>query len=351
MIGVKTPFRVSLLGGGSDVRDFYRYQTGAVVSFSIARYMYIFVHPFFEKKIQLKYSKTELVNSIAEIEHPIVREVLRRFSIHNIDINSIADIPAGTGLGSSSSFTVSLLHALYAYSGQYVSKDQLAREACEIEVDVLGEPIGKQDQYAAAFGGLNFISFYPDESVSVEPIILTEAKRIFLEENLLMYYLGSVRSARQILTDQKLNLQNVQGKRENLRKMTALAAQLRRVLINGEFDDIGPLLDEGWQHKKQMSTKISNPAIDSWYERALDAGATGGKLLGAGGGGFMLLYCPPERQDQVRSELADWHEMPWKFEGVGTTVIYVGDERVGHEPWASEVNKVIPEISWVGKRL
>ena len=206
MIGIRTPFRVSFVGGGSDLKEFYSRSTGCVVSTSIDKYMYIFIHQYFDNKIQVKYSETELVDRIDQIKHPIVREALKKFQINGVDINSIADIPAGTGLGSSSSYTVGLLHALYGYSSKYVSSERLAQEACELEIDLLKEPIGKQDQYAAAYGGLNKITFYADEHVNVEPIIMEPEILHELQSNLLLFFIGSTRKASHVLSDQKTNI-------------------------------------------------------------------------------------------------------------------------------------------------
>ncbi len=242
MIGSRTPFRVSFVGGGSDLPQFYRRHQGCVVSTTINKYMYIFLHPYFEKKIQIKYSQTELASSIDEIRHPIVREALRQFKLNSIDINSIADIPAGTGLGSSSSFTVGLLHALYAYVSKYPSKEKLAQEASILEIDILQEPIGKQDQYAAAYGGLNFITFCPNGEVNVEPIIMPAGKCGELESNLVMFYLGTTRAARDILAGQKSNVENNSQSFTNLVTMSKLAGQLRASLEQGIITDMGDIL-------------------------------------------------------------------------------------------------------------
>lgn len=325
MIGTRTPFRISFVGGGSDLKEFYSRHSGCVVSATINKHMYIFIHPFFDQKTQVKYSKTELVEDINEIKHPIVREALKKFKIKGIDINSIADIPAGTGLGSSCSFTVGLLHAIYAFISIYPSKEKLAREACELEIDILKEPIGKQDQYAAAYGGLNFITFYPNEDVNVEPIIMPAKKYKELEENLLMFYIGGARPARDILNDQKNNMLNDKQKYNNLIRMTELAKQLKDILLVGDIKDMGLILDENWKLKKSLSTKISECKIDFYYEIAKKNGALGGKLLGAGGGGFLLFYCEKENQKKLRMALSDLKEMRFKFDSFGTKIIYVGE--------------------------
>ena len=329
MIGTRTPFRVSFAGGGSDLKDFYSRHPGCVLSTTINKYMFIFVHPFFDERIQVKYSRTELVNNISEIKHPVVREALRKFGINGIDINSIADIPAGTGLGSSCSFTVGLLHALYAYSGKNPTKEELAREACEIEIDILGEPIGKQDQYAAAYGGLNFITFHPDDTVRVEPVIISPDKYHELENNLLFFYVGGARPARDILSDQKHNTISDKKTFGNIKRMTELAKNLKKSLSAGNLQDVGPILDEGWNFKKYLSLKISDDKIDSYYNAARKNGAGGGKLLGAGGGGFLMFYCEQTHQEKLRQSLKDLKEYKFKFDGFGTKVIYDLGNEVG----------------------
>ena len=327
MIGTRTPFRVSFAGGGSDLKEFYSRQPGCVLSSTINKYMFIFVHPYFDEKIQVKYSKTELVNEASEIKHPIVREALKEFGIKGIDINSIADVPAGTGLGSSGSFAVGLLHALYAYSGQNPAKETLARKACAIEINILKEPIGKQDQYAAAYGGLNFITFHPDETVSVEPVIISPDKYQELENNLLFFYVGGARPAREILTDQKHNTISDKKTFGNIKRMAQLAKNLRDNLSSGNLHDMGPILDEGWNLKKELSLKISDDKIDSYYNAARENGAGGGKLLGAGGGGFFMFYCELAHQDKLRQSLKDLKEYKFKFESLGTKIIYdLGNE-------------------------
>lgn len=324
MIGTRTPFRMSFVGGGSDMREFYSQSPGCVVSTTINKYMYIFIHQFFDDRIQIKYSKTELVKSVDEIKHPIVREVLRKFRLSGIDINSIADIPAGTGLGSSSCYTVGLLHALYAYCNRYASADQLARESCNLEIDILKEPIGKQDQYAAAYGGLNFITFFPDESVNVEPIVMSQDKLLELEQNLLMFYVGGKRKAKDILNDQRSKILEDNAKFNNLKRMTQLAKRLRISLSKGSIDDMGLILAENWELKKSLSKRISGTDIDEYYDLALRNGALGGKLLGAGGGGFLLFYCRKKNQDSVRSALNNLREFEFSFDNYGTKLVYYG---------------------------
>jgi len=291
MIITRTPFRVSFAGGGSDLKEFYsKNGYGAVVSAAINRYMYIAIHPYFHDKIRLKYSKTEDVENIDDIKHPIIRECLRKVRIERgIEIASFADVPAGTGLGSSSSFTVGLLNALYAYKGKIVSKERLAAEACEIEIEILKEPIGKQDQYAAACGNINYIRFNKDETVDVSPILLTEPAKKKLEDSLCLYYTGGKRRAGDILNEQKKNLSD-KDKFQNLEKMVELAEELRGVLQEENINAVGDILHKGWICKKELASGISNEEIDNLYDKAMKCGAAGGKLLGAGGTGFLLIY-------------------------------------------------------------
>jgi D-glycero-alpha-D-manno-heptose-7-phosphate kinase len=329
LIGVRTPFRISFAGGGSDLPSFYSKQPGCVLSTSIDKYMYIFVHRFFDDRIQVKYSRTELVDRIADIQHPIVRVALEQFGVNGIDINSIADIPAGTGLGSSCSFTVGLLHAVSAYTGQFASKGWLARKACEIEMEILKEPIGKQDVYAASYGGLNFITFYPDETVQVEPVVLPPGQRTRLSENLLMFYLGGARSANDILRGQQSAMQGDRNKFQTMTRMVELAQELRTSFAHGRIDDMGPILDENWQLKKSLSSHISDDRINSYYSLAIQNGATGGKLLGAGGCGFLLFYCDVQHQDRLRRAMADLRELPFAFDNSGTQIIHYEDNSTG----------------------
>lgn len=326
MIITRTPFRISFAGGGSDLPAFYKQEPGCVLSTSIDKYMFIAAHPFFDKnKIQLKYSKTELVDSVANIQHPIFKQVLKDYKLTGLDINSMADIPAGTGLGSSSSFTVGLLHTVNAYLGKYTSAEQLAAGACDIEISKLGEPIGKQDQYAAAYGGLNLITFHPDETVNVEKIIMSTEKKLELENNLIMIYTGDTRSASAILKEQGQAMVSQKDKFNNLREMVKLAQSLKTVLSENNIDEFGRILHEGWLLKKSLTGGISNILVDTIYEQGLKAGALGGKLLGAGGGGFILFYCPKTKQAGFKKAMAKYRELDFKFDNFGSKVIYVGE--------------------------
>ncbi len=321
MIGTQTPFRMSFIGGGSDLREFYSRHQGVVLSTAIDKYMYIFIHPFFDKRIQIKYSKTELVDHINQIKHPIVREALKKFDLDGIDINSIADIPSGTGLGSSSTFTVGLLNALYSYTNKKVSKELLAKEACEIEIQKLNEPIGKQDQYAAAFGGLNIIRFNSNESVDIEPIILKNKDYNKLQDNLLLFFTGKTRKASEVLEAQKNNVQNKNSKFEAMIQMTELVEEAKDRLDQSDFTGFGKILDKNWQLKKTLTNKISNTDIDDIYDHAKKNGAIGGKLLGAGGGGFLLFYCEKKKQEELRNALKQLKEVSFNFETEGTKFI------------------------------
>ena len=321
MIGTRTPFRMSFIGGGSDLKEFYSRHPGCVISTSINKYMYIFIHPFFDNRIQVKYSKVELVECIEAIEHPIVREALRKFNLEGIDINSIADIPAGTGLGSSSSFTVGLLHALYGLRGDKVSKAQLAHEACEIEIDILQEPIGKQDQFAAAHGGLNMIRFSPNGEVQVEPIMIENKAYNQLQNNLLLFYTGTTRNTSDILRNQKFNTINNQEKFDTLVQMTELVEIANKCLCESDLNGFAKTLDDNWTLKRTLSNKISTTGIDDLYSLAKNNGALGGKILGDGGGGFLLLYCEPKNQHKLRKSLNKLKEVEFEFDNSGSTLM------------------------------
>lgn len=326
MIISRTPFRVSFAGGGSDLPSFYRKSTGAVLSTSIDKYMYIAIHPYFEKdKIQLKYSKTEQVDSIDAIKHPIFREVLRMYDLTGVDLNSIADIPSGTGLGSSSSFTVGLLNAVRAYLGKATSGEKLGELACDVEINRVCSPIGKQDQYAAACGGLNFITFYGDETVNVEKIIMHPNKKQELEDNLLMVFVGGEHSANTILKSQSAAISETK-KFEAQKAMVKLAYNLKDSLENNNLDDFGRILHENWLLKKSLTSGISNGIVDQMYNKGIEAGALGGKLLGAGGAGFILFYCPRDRQLEFRERMGDITELNFRFDNYGSKIIYVGEK-------------------------
>lgn len=323
MIITRAPFRVSFCGGGSDLPSFYRKYGGCVLSTTIRKYMYLTIHNYFYKdRISLKYSKTEEIKHYDEIQHKYFRECLNHFKITGVEITSMADIPAGTGLGSSSSFTVALLHLLYTYKGQYVSKYKLAKDACEVEIDRLKEPIGKQDQFSAAFGGLKFYEFLPNGFVNVEPIIMSSESYKDLENNLLMFYIGGTHSASEILKEQSRNLAEEEKAKMQI-KMCDVARTLKEELQKNNIGAVGELLHENWMLKKSLARGITNPKIDQVYEKAMNAGATGGKLLGAGGAGFMIFYVPEHKQKDVRHSLSDLREMDFEMDNSGTSIVYM----------------------------
>ena len=325
MIITKTPFRVSFAGGGSDMAPFYKKYGGCVLSTSINKYMYLSIHPYFDEgKTLLKYSENELVDAPSKIRHRIFRQVLSDMRVHGVEISSTADVPGGTGLGSSSAFTVGLLHTLFCYQGKYVSKGKLAELACRVEIEKLGNPIGKQDQYAASYGGLNFIRFNWDDSVTVEPLRMPVDAYRRLERNLVMFYTGETRSANAILAEQKKNIRE-DIKARNLREMCGLAERMRESLLSGDLSGFGAILHEGWRRKRELAGGISTPAIDELYALALRHGAEGGKLLGAGGGGFLLFYCPEERQAELERAMP-LKPFAFRFERDGASVVYIGDK-------------------------
>lgn len=325
MIISKTPLRISFVGGGSDMQDFYTRVPGAVVSTAIDKYIYITINKRFDDSIRVGYSQTETVERVDDIQHGLVREALRLTGLEKgLEITSIADIPSkGTGLGSSSTFTVGLLKALYAYKGEEISAARLAEEASRIEIDILGEPIGKQDQYASAFGGFNFIQFNSDHSVSVEPIALLPETEALLQKNILIFYTGLTRNASDILKTQKENILSDEKKVGILEKMVELAHRLKNDLQANTLDSFGSILHENWLLKKQLADSISTPDIDRWYETALQHGAQGGKLLGAGGGGFLLFYAPSETHQAIADALPELQTVSFSFETEGSTIIFV----------------------------
>lgn len=325
MIISQTPFRISFAGGGSDLPAYYERHGGAVVSTAIDKYVYVTISRKFDQSLRVSYSRTEEVETAAELQHPIVREGLGMLGIEGgLEITSVADIPSrGTGLGSSSSFAVGLMHALHAIQGRHVAAARLADEACRIEIEKCGEPIGKQDQYAAAFGGLNYIQFLRDGSVQVEPIVLARGAREVLDRHFVLFYTGITRSASDILAVQSKALGNEEQKATAMHRMVALAAELRDELWRGNFDAMGRILHENWLLKQSLTEGISSGRINTWYERAMKAGALGGKLLGAGGGGFLLFYAAPEKHTAVATALADLRRIPFSLESRGSRIIFV----------------------------
>jgi D-glycero-alpha-D-manno-heptose-7-phosphate kinase len=325
MIVTRTPLRISFAGGGTDLAEFYEREYGAVLSTAIDKYIYVTVKrhsDLFFEPIRLNYSKSEEVNHIDEIENDIARECLRLLSVEPpIYISTVGDMPASTGLGGSSSFAVGLLNALHALKGERVSAGQLADEACHIEIDVLRQPIGKQDQYAAAYGGINFFRFTPGGSVSVEPQRLKNGALSELFDHVQIFWTGHQRDAATVLTEQKAN---TASKFESLLAMRQ-HAHLLHLLMCGEHVDVlrfGHILDETWRLKRGLASAISNDRIDQWYACARQHGALGGKLCGAGGGGFLLLIVPPRCQPAVGHALADMTHVPIRYEVHGSHVIH-----------------------------
>ncbi len=321
MIITQTPLRISFFGGGTDFRGFYDQEPGWVLSSAIDKYIFVVIKERFDDKIRVGYTRTELVDTVDEVEHELVRECLRRTGItKRVEISTMADIPSeGSGLGSSSTVTVGLLNAMYTYLGTPKDQASLAREACEIEIEVLGKPIGKQDQYIAAFGGQRFIRFCPHEQVEVESAAIDPQIARRLNQNLMLFYTNVARKAESVLSEQQ---QNVNDRMHVLREMKTLALLGRDYLCQGRLDDFGSLLHEAWVLKKQLASKISTNVIDDLYATARQAGALGGKITGAGGGGFLMLYCPRDRQDAVRYALRDLPELPFHLERDGTKVIF-----------------------------
>lgn len=319
----KTPMRLSFAGGGTDLREFYKREAGAVFSTAINKYVYVTVKhhgELFGEPIRLSYSGTELVQRIDEIENSIARECLRFLDIDPpIFISVVSDIPASTGLGSSSSFAVGLLNVLHAYSGERVSAGQLAQEAAHVEMDILGRPIGKQDHYSAAFGGFNCFRFMPDDTVTVEPQWLPDAVLEDMFGHIMLFWTGITRDAGAVLSEQRDNTA------ENMSELLAMgrhAIQLKNLVSNGfDPEEFGRVLDSTWQIKRELASTITSDQIDGWYRSARDAGALGGKLCGAGGGGFLLLIVPPARHDAVRQALSDIKQESVRCEMQGSRLI------------------------------
>ncbi len=327
MIISRTPLRISFVGGGSDIASFYTTHKGAVVSTAINKYIYIAVNNQFDGRIIVNYSKTEIVKKVDEIENNLVREAMRLTGVTGgIHITSISDIPSeGSGMGSSSSYVVGLLNALYAYQGKHVNAEKLAREASQIEIDILGKPIGKQDQYIAAYGGLQYIQFNKDGTVFVDPIICSTEKKKLVEKNCLLFYTGITRSADPILNVQTNEMAKKMSKRKIMGEMVKIAEVMQEDLNNNTIDSYGKLLHENWMLKKKMAGGVSTDEIDSWYNIGRKNGAIGGKLLGAGGGGFLLLYAPEEKHQKIIDALPELTYQSFRFEPQGSKIIFIGD--------------------------
>lgn len=326
MIISKTPLRMSFAGGGSDIRAYYQHGYGSVLSTTIDKFVYITVNKRFNDPIRVGYSKIEYVENVEDIEHHLVREALKLVGVSKgIEVIYMSDmLPAheGSGLGASSSILVGTLHALHAFKGEFVSAETLAQEACKIEIDILGNPIGKQDQYAAAYGGFNFIQFNADESVLVDPLVFKKEIKEELNNNLLLFFTGMTTRSDTVLTEQT---RKTKDNLHILDKMVELADELRDALRNNDLTGFGNILHKGWVYKQQLASNITNSVINSYYEKARKAGAIGGKILGSGGGGFLLFYCEEKHQDKVREALKDLKETSFKFEQQGSKIIYVND--------------------------
>jgi D-glycero-alpha-D-manno-heptose-7-phosphate kinase len=321
MIITQTPLRIGLLGGGTDLPDYYRERGGRVLNCAIDKYIYVIVKQRFDDEIYVNYSKKEVVSHVEDLEHELVREAMWMTGVTNgVEITTLADIPSsgGSGLGSSSAVTVGLLHALFAYRGRQVTAEELADRACAIEIDRCGKPIGKQDQYIAAYGGIRDIRFGPGDQVMAEELDLPISERRDLQRHIMLFYTGITRSANSILAEQTANIKTSHDQLDLLRDLAGLAADRLR---SGDVEAVGEAMRKGWEAKRQLASGISNTQVDDAVDRALEAGASGAKLTGAGGGGFLLVMCPMERQRAVRESLADMKELPVKLDRLGSRVV------------------------------
>jgi D-glycero-alpha-D-manno-heptose-7-phosphate kinase len=322
MIITQTPLRIGLLGGGTDLPGYYTEHGGRVLNCAIDKYVYVIVKQRFDDDIYVNYSKKEIVSRVDDLEHELVREAMRMTGVtKGVEITTLADIPSagGSGLGSSSAVTVGLLHALFAYQGRQVPAEELADRACRIEIEHCGKPIGKQDQYIAAFGGIRDLRFGPGEEVIPEKLALGATDRRALQEQIMLFYTGITRSATPILAEQNANVQTVRTQLDLLRDLAGFAVERLR---DGDVNAIGPAVRESWEAKRKLASGVSNDQIDLTVTRALDAGATGVKLTGAGGGGFLLVICPPERQRAVRASMASMPELPVKLDHLGSRIVF-----------------------------
>ncbi len=329
MIISRTPFRLSFFGGGTDYPAWYRNHGGAVLAATIDKYSYItcrYLPPFFEHRFCIMYSKTEYCQTVEEISHPAVRQVLQFLQIdRGLEIHHDADLPARSGMGSSSAFTVGLLHAVYALTGRMASKQQLAMESVHIEQDLLKETVGSQDQVLAAYGGLNHVSFLSNGDISVRPVTIAPERMRELNSHLMLFYTGIKRTACQVA---ETYVNGIDSKRRQLRIMKDLVDE-GLAILNSRHDIVGfgELLHEAWQAKRSLSASVSNSDVDELYECARAAGAVGGKLAGAGGGGFLMLFVPPDRQDAVRASLNSLIHVPFRFEFSGSQILFADTEQ------------------------
>lgn len=331
MLISRTPVRASFCGGGTDLAAFYQNHPdgGAVTSLAMARYLYVTVNPRFDNSIRISYSSMEFVNDINEIQHELVREAMKSTGVTDgIEITTIADIPSrGTGLGSSSAVTIGLLNALSSLAGNPMSSEELAKEACRIEIDVLGQPIGKQDQYAAAIGGANTIGFLPDGSVSIDPLVLSDNTKQRIENEFSLVYTGLTRSANSVLSKQK---ELTADRMEELSSLRLQAFQVRSALEGGRLEEVGRLLEESWQIKRNLVDGITGELLDNLHDQLINAGATGAKLLGAGGGGFFLVHGDDEIKKRLENSLSSKHKiLPLLIDSQGSTIIHDDGKRWG----------------------
>ena len=321
MIISQTPLRIGLLGGGTDLPGYYREHGGRVLNCAIDKYVYVIVKQRFDDDIYVNYSKKEIVSRVDDLEHELVREAMHMAGVANgVEITTLADIPSGggSGLGSSSAVTVGLLQALFAYQGRQVSAEELAARACTIEIERCRKPIGKQDQYIAALGGIRDIRFGPGDEVVARELGLSAAGRRALQQQIMLFYTGVTRSADSILVEQRSNIESTRPQLDLLCDLAGFAAERLR---HGDVDAIGPAMRESWEAKRKLATGVSNEEVDAAVTRALEAGASGAKLTGAGGGGFLLVICPMERQRAVRENLAGMRELPIKLDHLGSRVV------------------------------
>ena len=320
MIITQTPLRIGLLGGGTDLPGYYTQHGGRVLNCAIDKYIYVIVKERFDDDIYVNYSKKEIVSRVADLEHELVREAMLMTGVsQGVEITTLADIPsAGSGLGSSSAVTVGLLHALYAYTGRQLPGAELAEQACTIEIERCGKPIGKQDQYIAALGGIRDLRFGPGDGVTAEDLCLPARQRLALQQQIMLFYTGVTRSANTILAEQSANIGAALTNLDSLRDLAAFGAEQLRA---GQVDSLGAAIRESWEAKRKLASGVSNEKVDQLVGCALDAGAAGVKLTGAGGGGFLLVICPMERQPAVRAALAHLRELPVKLDRLGSRVV------------------------------
>ncbi len=321
MVISQTPLRLSFAGGGSDLAEYYRHSPGRVISTAIDKYIFVIIKERFDDRIFINYTKKEIVDEVSEIQHELVRECMLRTGIERgVEISMLADVPSeGSGLGSSSSLVVGLLNAMYMFRGEQVTAERLASEACEIEIGRCQRPIGKQDQYIAAYGGVRVFTFHADESVEVENIELSGKHVWQFGQSLMLFYTNRTRNSAEILSEQK---ERTAVQRDTISAMMPLVDRIRDDFKGGRFDRVGPAMHEGWMLKRSLASRISDSGIDELYERAMKAGALGGKIAGAGGGGFLFLYVQPGNQERVRAALSHLYELPFLPERDGSKVIF-----------------------------